>query len=271
MRLPPAEQLLASAIQYLIQGDEKDAALVLSFCDASYTEWRYLPKNEPLPGFPRPGDLAGISVNLLGPRAAYDAFRRAEQGERISDEFDAPEFAVIHPVADAVKDAFEAVTPPGLQFKGVEMKVQLVDIPPGWREELQEIAQGRKVHNQGVDIPGGIIVEWNWLRFRSKTETLVAKELDTMGVLFLPNCLARLNRGEGRITKEADFLVCHNGKWGILEVDGPFHPRAATDHERDRLFQQHGIKVTQRFTAEECYTDAPGVVRRFLILLEKNG
>jgi hypothetical protein len=41
MDLPPAEQLLASAIQFLIQGDEKDAALVLSFCEASYTEWRY--------------------------------------------------------------------------------------------------------------------------------------------------------------------------------------------------------------------------------------
>jgi hypothetical protein len=33
--LPPADQLLASAIHYLIQGDEKDAALVLFFCEAA--------------------------------------------------------------------------------------------------------------------------------------------------------------------------------------------------------------------------------------------
>lgn len=36
MDLPPADQLLASAVQYLIQGDEKDAALVLLHCEAEY-------------------------------------------------------------------------------------------------------------------------------------------------------------------------------------------------------------------------------------------
>ena len=89
---------------------------------------------------------------------------------------------------------------------------------------------------------GREIVEWGNLRFRSQSEVRIAKALDAVWVLFLPNCLARLNSNFGRFTKEADFLVCANGKWGILEVDGPFHPRAADDHERDRLFQQHGIR-----------------------------
>jgi very-short-patch-repair endonuclease len=52
-------------------------------------------------------------------------------------------------------------------------------------------------------------------------------------------------------------------------VDGPHHVRAAQDHERDRLFRAYGIYV-ERFTAEECYQDAPAVVRKFLTLLARN-
>lgn len=168
-------------------------------------------------------------------------------------------------------EAFDAVTPAGVYIESIEVRAQLVDVQPGWREELREIANGRRVHNQGVDISGREIFEWGNLRFRSQAEVRIAKALDAAGVLFLPNCLARLNAGERRGTKEADFLVCSNGRWGVLEVDGPFHPRAAADHERDRLFQQHGVKVTQRFAAEDCYNNAPGIVQRFLTLLDRNG
>jgi hypothetical protein len=216
MELPPAEQLLASAVQYLIQGDEKDTALVLLFCDASYTEWRYTPSRDKLLPFqyPVPGQLGGISVNLVGPRVAYDAFYRTEQ---VFDEEQNVDYAW-KPVESAVTRAFEAVTPPGLQCKGVEMKVQLVDIAPGWREELREIAHGRRVHNQAVDIPGREIIEWGNLRFRSQSEVRIAKALDAAGALFLPNCLARLNNGDGRNTKEADFLVCARGCTRRLHV-----------------------------------------------------
>jgi len=104
------------------------------------------------------------------------------------------------------------------------------------------------------------------------SEVRIARALDAAGVLFLPNCLARVEVGsDKRATREADFIVCHNGKWGILEVDGPFHPRAVVDHERDRAFRGHRIKVIERFDWEECYKDANGVVRRFLTLLDKNG
>ncbi len=258
--LPPADQLLASAIHYLIQGDEKDAALILLFCEAAclseLVPSSVLSKNR--------SDVA-FHVFLVGPRAAYEAFNRWEQG------FDDNLPFAAYPMRSAVISAFEAIAPPGSRCKGVDIRVQLIDIQPGWREELQEIAHGRRVHNQGVEIPGREIIEWGNLRFRSQSEIRIAKALDATRVLFLPNCLARLNKVNARLTKEADFLVCSHGKWGILEVDGPFHPRAAEDHERDRLFQQHGIKITQRFPAERCYDDAPDVVREFLTLLERNG
>jgi hypothetical protein len=76
----------------------------------------------------------------------------------------------------------------------------------------------------------------------------------------------------GRRNREADFLVCLDGKWGILEVDGePFHPPARTvhEHEQDRLFHNHGIAVVQHFDASRCYEDADGVVKQFLGLLKK--
>ena len=76
----------------------------------------------------------------------------------------------------------------------------------------------------------------------------------------------------GRLNREPDFFICHEGKWGILEVDGaPFHPpeRTAIEHERDRLFQDHGILFVQHFDAKRCFEDADSVVKQFLGLLRR--
>ena len=132
---------------------------------------------------------------------------------------------------------------------------------------MLEIARGKGVHNQGLDASK----TWNNLRFRSVSEMRIAEALDRTGVLFLPNCLARLTTSEGRKNREADFLVCFNGKWGILEVDGePFHPatRTVEAHKRDRFFRSYGIQVVEHFDATECYNDPDRVVRDFLKLLK---
>jgi very-short-patch-repair endonuclease len=88
--------------------------------------------------------------------------------------------------------------------------------------------------------------------------------------MFLPNCMARLNGIGGRVNREPDFLVCDGGRWGILEVDGDeFHPptRTAQDHERDRLFLSHGVRLVQHFDAVDCFTTPRNVVEDFLHLL----
>jgi very-short-patch-repair endonuclease len=111
---------------------------------------------------------------------------------------------------------------------------------------------------------------WNNLKFRSATEQRVAEELDKRGIMFFPNCTARLGMRNDRKNKEADFLVCYKGKWGILEVDGPHHSgRADVDHDRDRLFKQHGIVVIEHFNHEECYKNTGQVVAKFLSILER--
>ncbi len=115
---------------------------------------------------------------------------------------------------------------------------------------------------------------WNNLRFRSASEVRISAALDKTGALFFPNCRCRLTTPDGeRKNVEPDFLVLYQGKWGILEVDGePFHPPSRTvhDHERDRLFNNYRILVTQHFDADECFENAEGVVRKFLDILKKS-
>ncbi|HLO84744.1 MAG TPA: pentapeptide repeat-containing protein [Nostocaceae cyanobacterium] len=127
------------------------------------------------------------------------------------------------------------------------------------------------VNNQGVQFfSNQTIHNWEKLRFRSKTEIKIAEALDRAGVLFLPNSLARLTTSNGRANKEADFLICYNGKWGILEVDGPHHTaeRRVEEQERERIFKKNGIKVVERFDAARCYQNPDEVVQEFFKMIE---
>lgn len=164
----------------------------------------------------------------------------------------------------------EAVIPDDTYIRHLTVHAELIDIDSDWRTELLEIARGKGVHNQAVMAKSARI--WKNLRFRSQSEVRIAQALDRMDVLFLPNCMARLGSVAGRRNREADFLICYEGKWGILEVDGePFHPptRTVKDHERDRLFRSHGILVVEHFDASECYKNPEEVVGTFLKILKR--
>lgn len=140
---------------------------------------------------------------------------------------------------------------------------------------FSESADENAVNNQGILFkPNWRIYTWQGLRFRSKPEIKIAEALDRAGVLFLPNCLARLNVPEqlgGRGNKEADFIVCYQGKWGILEVDGFYHKpeRRVDEQERERLFRHYAIRVIERFDASRCDKQPDEVVREFLQMIEK--
>ncbi|MBD2168624.1 hypothetical protein H6G04_30045 [Calothrix membranacea FACHB-236] len=66
-------------------------------------------------------------------------------------------------------------------------------------------------------------------------------------------------------------MVCWQGNFGILEVDGPHHTpaTASEEQERDRLFRHYGIKVTEHFSASRCDREPEKVVDEFLKLIEK--
>jgi hypothetical protein len=237
----------ASAARFLIDGGQEDAANVLLSCRLrtwdSGDSW-----------FVGDEQTLAVHVELTGPRAAYDLLRLSS-----------------HPVTEAIKGAIQAVLPSDRYVKHLTAHAELVDLDPDWRTELLEIARGRGVHNQAIQNQTGL--SWKNLRFRSKSEIRVAQALDKAGVLFLPNCLARMTAPDGRKNREADFLICCDGKWGILEVDGePFHPpsRTVQDHERDRLFKGHGIQVIEHFDSVECYEHPEVVVQTFLNLLRRS-
>lgn len=130
------------------------------------------------------------------------------------------------------------------------------------------------VSNQGIPYPNSPRYEWNRLWFRSLSEVEIAKALDRANVFFIPNCLARLSdqrKPDRRFNLEPDFVVCHQGKWGILEVDGRHYHRPenrAKEQERERQLQFQGIRVVHRFDASRCYQEPDTVVSEFLKLIE---
>jgi hypothetical protein len=145
-------------------------------------------------------------------------------------------------------------------------------ISPNWRKELEQAARSKGVNNQGVAIGQSATIYWEGLRFRSQSEVRIAMELQKRNILFFPNCLGRLRKEDGFGNAEPDFLVCSEGKWGIIEVDGePFHPptRTAAEQIRDRWFKMYGVSTIEHFDAKHCF-DAPGiVVEGFLRILMK--
>ena len=246
MQVSSDDQLLASAASFLIEGQEEDAASVLLSCSLSVWEsgdtW-----------FVGDEVTRALHVKLTCPRVAY---------EILCDDNCS--------ITRAIRHALEAVIPDDTYIRHLTVHAELIDIDSDWRTELLEIARGKGVYNQAVMAKSVRI--WKNLRFRSQSEVRIAQALDRMDVLFLPNCMARLGSAAGRRNREADFLICYEGKWGILEVDGePFHPptRTVKDHERDRLFRSHGILVVEHFDASKCYKNPEKVVETFLKILKR--
>lgn len=113
---------------------------------------------------------------------------------------------------------------------------------------------------------------WKGMRFRSSVEVKIAQVLESKGLLYYPNGLARL--GSYQRNCETDFLVCvttnHGFRWAILEVDGYWHfaEKRAKEHERERMFEHLGVRV-YRFDAKLCDRDPEAVVNEFIELISK--
>ncbi|MFA7418164.1 MAG: hypothetical protein WCZ90_00660 [Melioribacteraceae bacterium] len=136
----------------------------------------------------------------------------------------------------------------------------LLEAPPDDDELLQ---------NSGT-LQSSAPIEYDGLRFRSKTEIKVYDELKKRDVLFFANSTAIL--GNKGIKREPDFLICQNGNWGILEVMGDqYHTgaNAMKDHDRARLFKDYGLFFIEFYDAVKCYNYPDKVVADFLLRLSK--
>ena len=153
----PSEEvvLLASAVRFLIDGGEDDAANVLLSCSLDYWMsgdgwWVGDERHE------------AVHVKLTGPRAAYDILTKDD-----------------HPITKAVSRAASAVLPDATYIKHFTVHMEHVAIDPGWRQELLEIARGRGVHNQAAQ--GHALRTWKNLHFRSASEVHIAEAFERVG------------------------------------------------------------------------------------------
>jgi hypothetical protein len=146
-----------------------------------------------------------------------------------------------------------------------------------WRELVKSLIARSKEPNQGLvttivrqrsDLEP---LKYNEMKFGSATEIRVAQELERRKILFFPLPLAvRAETGTNFLDhREPDFLICHEGVWGILEV--AFHKgRYEQDKQKDEWFKESGILCVEHYTAEECYENTTSVVNRFLSILKQH-
>lgn len=138
-----------------------------------------------------------------------------------------------------------------------------------WRDEARALLNSMSPHsNQAIDYWNSGVIVWEDMRFRSTEELMIAKELDKVGVLFMPNCKARCGLNENRHSIEPDFVIFSEGRLGILEIDGTQHSGyAAKDHDKDRNLFLSGAKTVQRYSAKRCRDNPQEVVREFMQIL----
>ena len=107
--------------------------------------------------------------------------------------------------------------------------------------------------------------EWNGWQFDWEAEVKIAAALDRVGVLFFPNARSRFSSPNGRENSQPGFLICHQGKWGLLIVkDSRSHLEPIADDQRSRLFQTQGIHLIADYDVTECMEESDRIVQDFL-------
>ena len=104
---------------------------------------------------------------------------------------------------------------------------------------------------------------WNGWRFSTAAQVKIAEALDRAGVLFFPNSKGRVTTTAGRENEESDFLVCYQGKLGILQVNlSEANPEL--DYEG---VQSQGIRLVRHYEPIQCSEEPEKIVLEFLQLL----
>src|SRR5260370_30610762 len=184
------ERILASAVSYLIEGQELYEASILLLCtDLSRSFGSSYHSGSEV--------ITDVSIELAANRTVYDI---------INDEK--------HQATIAIKHAIQASMNSDYYLSSLSCRSVYTDFDSDWRSKLLDAIQGKIPLNQGVPIQDKPRYSWEYLFFRSSYEIAIAKALDEYKVLFLPNCMARFSspNPQKRMNKEADFLVSYEAK-----------------------------------------------------------
>jgi len=117
--VPFDEIMHASAVNFLLSDNEKDAAITLLSCTVDL-RW---------------ADQERYTLYLRGPRPIYTAMKEKN-----------------NPIRESIIKAFNAVLPADMCIGDIFPLASLVDVEPNWKEQMLDIAMGKQVHNQGANL-----------------------------------------------------------------------------------------------------------------------
>ena len=112
-------------------------------------------------------------------------------------------------------------------------------------------------------------INWNGFCFHSDAQVKIAEMLDRTSTLFIPNSQLRLATPEGRQNLEADFLIFHQNKLGMLKIDSKSSHQNATKDEMCELLINYGICLVKYYDATRCSEQPDLVVQEFLEILNQ--
>ncbi len=112
-------------------------------------------------------------------------------------------------------------------------------------------------------------INWNGFCFHSDAQVKIAEMLDRTSTLFIPNSQLRLATPEGRQNLEADFLIFHQNKLGMLKIDSKSSHQNATKDEMCELLINYGICLVKHYHATRCSEQPDLVVQEFLEILSQ--
>ena len=268
------ERILRTWLEYLIQNGHKEIAalLVESELQIVYKKWA--------------GGASPKSINIDLPTDSYAYFADDKtswdvaidhlgtllQGHLVDEEAGDSDYFIV---------TNWEIAPWEIEKYGVQVvkRIKLSDNDPDWKNVIRELIAASKNPNQGVVTEkvftrrGESPILYNEMKFGSQSEVRIAQELERRGVLFFPLPLAiKHDTGEFyKDHKEPDFLICHNGRWGILEVaHHRGEGRYEKDKEKDAWFKKEGILCVEHYPSETCYRNSKTVVDEFLEILAKH-
>lgn len=249
VELPVADRILGMLIQYFVDGEDFKTAGKLLYCRLQVDEICEKPTEGQT-------HVTGYRFKLYAPRRLYDELSRED--------------AFMETLSDRVRAAFAGIMK-ALNYDDdptPEFVPDVADIGEDWRLQLGHAVSGKEAHNQAVEARRAVV--WNNMRFQTAAELRIAQALEKAQALYLPNCKLSLGYTSREI-REPDFLICHRGRWGILQILGdPFHENSTipTDQDQDSLMREHGIRVIEYVDANDCIHNASAVVTDFLKILE---
>jgi hypothetical protein len=112
-------------------------------------------------------------------------------------------------------------------------------------------------------------IDWNGFCFHSDAQVKIAEILDRTSTLFIPNSQLRLATPAGRQNQQADFLIFHQNKLGILKIDSELSHPNTTEDEKCGLLIDSGISLVKHYDATRCSEQPDLVVQEFLEILSQ--